>query len=730
VPATIGAIATYVGGAVAGVAGVGSTVGLVAGLTAYAGTYVALTVGLAYATNELLGPKNPETGASGREITVRSTIEPRKIVYGEALVSGPVAYVNTRAPANAPSVDTLAELWHVIALAGHECSDWLELRLDGEIIPRSDFDANGDVFQGRYMGVVPALSVYFNAGGDNQLAIPEMVAAFSDWTGNHRGRGMCHMATRFQTADVFAELWEQGPPQNIQLLLQGKKVYDPRRDPTSPHYDGAGAQVLGDRTTYEYSNNPVLCTADYMTDERVGMGFSLGRFDWGALAAQADVCDVIVNTPGGMQKRFTINGTLHTGTENRANLRELLTSFNGRITYTGDKFIILAPSFVAPTLSLTDDDILSDLQVSTGIRKQDRYNAVRGVFYDPDNEFKPNEYPDVSYPALLFRDNGERLYADQRFNMVNDVYQAQRVALQRLLLDDQSTSCVATFNMKALELIVHDRVFLSVGDLGWNNKIFQVKEWTFVDTNGTLGIQMRMIEDDGAAYADPDVGDYSEVDASGNVTDPINTVPAPESATAIAVSGGIRIEWENSAENQFYNRTRVYCSESPFVSEVRVFEGVATSHIQTYAAATTARYTVVHVNENGAESAPATTGVATSIVPSGGSANGVWGALAGEVWVTNDGINFGPAPFTFSETAEFFLNGTTSMPLTAVLDTSTGLITVTAGTITGPESANVTFNFNGTNGSDHVTVVIAHSSGPSVIASYSAINVNASGPAK
>ena len=116
-PATIGAIATYVGGAVAGAAGVGTTAGLVAGLAAYAGTYVALTVGLAYAANELLGPTNPETGASGREITVRSTIEPRKIVYGEALVSGPVAYVNTRAPANDPDVDTLAELWHVIALA-------------------------------------------------------------------------------------------------------------------------------------------------------------------------------------------------------------------------------------------------------------------------------------------------------------------------------------------------------------------------------------------------------------------------------------------------------------------------------------------------------------------------------------------------------------------------------------------------------------------------------------
>jgi len=724
-PATIASIASYVGAAV-------GTTGFVA-TAAYAATYVALTAALAYAATELLGPKNPETGASGREVTVRSTIEPRKFVYGRALVSGPVCYVNTRSPMNAPAVDTLAELWHVIALAGHECDDWEALHLDERILPRSDFDANGDVFRGPFMGVVPAVSLYFNPGSDSQPAIPEMVANFADWSPTHRGRGICHIATRFQTADIFEELWAQGPPRNIQVVLRGKKIYDPRRDPASPQFRGTGAQVLGDKTTYEWSENPVLCVADYMTDVRMGMGFDTVRIDWPQIALEADVCDVMVDTPGGLQKRYTMNGTLHTGSEHRTNLREMLDTFAGRITYTGEKFIILAPSFSPPinNVTLTDDDIISPVQVSTGIRRQDRYNSAQGVFYDPDNLYKPNEYPDVTIPALRLRDNNEVLFANFRYNMIDNVYQAQRTSLQRLRQDDQNTSFVATFTMKALELIVHDNVFITIQELGWANKIFQVREWTFVDAGDTLGIQMRLVEDDGVVYEDPDVGDYSEVDSSGNITDPINTVPAPQSATAVGVSGGVRIDWENSTETAFYDRTRVYCESLSIPPIIRVFEGNADSYLQTYSAATTANYLVAHVNEFGVESARIPAGAATSIPPTGGSANAVWGPLAGNLWTTNDGVNYS-LPLTVSETATLFLNGSTSVDITATLDPATGNVTLVDSPPTGPEAANITVNYNGSNNNPRVDVVISHSSGPSVIGSYGSLslNVDNTGPGK
>ena len=736
-PTTIGAIAVFVGkgvGAAAFAAGAGSLGTAIAIGVGYAATYVALTAALAYASNELLGPKNPETGASGREVTVRSTIEPRKMVYGEALVSGPVVYVNTRAPMNAPAVDTLAELWHVIALAGHECDDWSALHLDERVIPRTDFDANGDVAQGEFMGIVPAVSVYFNPGTDNQGAIPEMVTNFADWTAAHRGRGVCHMATRFQTADIFEELWASGPPQNIQLVLRGKKIYDPRRDPSSTEYRLVGSQVLGDPTTYEWSDNPVLCVADYMTDVRLGMGFDLNRIDWNQIAQQADVCDVMVNTPDGPQKRYTMNGTLHTGAEHRTNLREMLDTFAGRITYTGDKFVILAPSFVGPVnnVSLTEDDIISPLQVSTGIRRQDRFNSVQGVFYDPDNFYKPTEYPDVTIPALRLRDNNEALFANFRYQMIDNVYQAQRTSLQRLRLSDQNTSFVATFTLKALELIVHDNVFISVTDLGWSNKIFQVQEWTLVDAGETLGIQMRLVEDDGVVYEDPEMGDYSVVDASGNVTLPENTVPAPEIATAVGVSGGVRIDWTNSTESQFYNRTRVYCKPLALPA-VRVFEGNADSYFQTYSTVTTADYFVAHVNEFGVESAQVPAGNATSIAPSGGgggSPSAVWNPLAGNVWITNDGITWS-TPHTVNETATLFLNGTTTVPLTATIDTANGDITVTDGPPTGPEATNVTVNYNGTNGTSRVDVVVSHISGPSTIGTYGSLTVSGNpGPPK
>ena len=126
-------------------------------------------------------------------------------------------------------------------------------------------------------------------------------------------------------------------------------------------------------------------------------------------------------------------------------------------------------------------------------------------------------------------------------------------------------------------------------------------------------------------------------------------------------------------------------------------------------------------------------GNATSIAPSGGgggSPSAVWNPLAGNVWITNDGITWS-TPHTVNETATLFLNGTTTVPLTATIDTANGDITVTDGPPTGPEATNVTVNYNGTNGTSRVDVVVSHISGPSTIGTYGSLTVSGNpGPPK
>lgn len=71
---------------------------------------------LAYGAGKLLGVKEPSsaTGLAGRTVVTRSAIENKKIIYGKAMISGPMIYAVSSGPKN--------EALHiVIPLAAHEC---------------------------------------------------------------------------------------------------------------------------------------------------------------------------------------------------------------------------------------------------------------------------------------------------------------------------------------------------------------------------------------------------------------------------------------------------------------------------------------------------------------------------------------------------------------------------------------------------------------------------------
>src|SRR5690606_28921796 len=68
------------------------------GVNAAVASFVANVVSvvlLSTITSKLFGPKIPEgPGFSGLQVTARSALEYRKIIYGQAMVSGPIAYTN------------------------------------------------------------------------------------------------------------------------------------------------------------------------------------------------------------------------------------------------------------------------------------------------------------------------------------------------------------------------------------------------------------------------------------------------------------------------------------------------------------------------------------------------------------------------------------------------------------------------------------------------------------
>ena len=77
--------------------------------------------------SKLMSPDVPGVADTdqSRQVTTKSTVEPIKIIYGEALVSGPLVYVGVSGTDN-------EDLAHVIALAGHEVEAITDIHLDDD----------------------------------------------------------------------------------------------------------------------------------------------------------------------------------------------------------------------------------------------------------------------------------------------------------------------------------------------------------------------------------------------------------------------------------------------------------------------------------------------------------------------------------------------------------------------------------------------------------------------
>ena len=506
-----------------------------------------------------------------RDVMVRSAIEPSKIVYGRARVSGPVVYTNTKPT---PGTNDNNTLWTVVSLASHECDDIEAIWLDGDEIPSAliDWAGTGGVTSGTY-GPISGNEVtnfYRRLGSDTQSHVSELASAFSDWTTSHVGKGTCYVVSAFELGTRTGEgVWSNGAPQSIRAVVKGKKVYDPRLDSTN---GGSGVHRLADPATWEWSDNPALCLADYLFDADLGMGaegVSYSDIDWAMVATAANQCDATVTSPAGNQKRFTCNGVLDTGTAYADNIRNLLSSMAGTLTWSGGKYRIRAAAYEAPTFTFTENDIVGDVQVQPERPRAQRFNTVRGTFIDPSADYAATQFLRVQDSDYLStRDDGQELATSIALPMTNDQYMAQRLAWRSLRLNNQQTTAVVPLNWKALKVGVGDRINLTVSELNWSSKVFVVDAWSF---DPEKGFMLTVREDSASAYTDPALGDYSTRTAAGTIVFNDPAVPSPSGLTATSEEEGILLEWEAPSMPSMYDEVVIYASaDSAWANAVEV----------------------------------------------------------------------------------------------------------------------------------------------------------------
>lgn len=509
-----------------------------------------------------------------RQQTVRGTIEPQKVVYGEALVSGPIFFVGLGGPSN-------ELLYHSIALTGHECQDITDVHFDNEVITDAQIDSDFRVTAGAYGPVGSGglgniiCKINRRIGASDQTydtLLDNFVGA--NWSTAHRTRGISTITTEWKLNSLSQEVWDRLKPQNIKALVKGKKdIYDPRLDTS------AGANPSN--TSYQqWTDNPALCVANYLTDTKFGLSIPTSKIDWDAVETAADACDVTVTVPdSGTQKRFTANGVLFATDTHRANINKLLSAMNGSLVYSNGIYTIRAGIYEAPTESLTEDDLAGAVTVRTSVERGNRFNTVKPIFIDPTQNHKSVEAPVVSITAAINRDNGEALRRDIELPFTNSSYMAQRIAHKQIQMSDQQKVITFPANLTGLRVDVGDRVNVTISELNYSNKVFRCAGWSFSDTDDGV-VNLTLLEDDAGSYADPTASEYSTIAPDGTITEAFRGVPDPQNLSATAGLKNIELNWTNPVNTSQFKEIVIYASpDSSWANKVEIGRTMGTQFI-------------------------------------------------------------------------------------------------------------------------------------------------------
>jgi len=266
-------------------------------------TKPAVQLGLAVAQGVMAHKQAMKAKRTGAEILLQKygTGAGMPVIYGTRRVAGTVVYMNTT---------NNKELFVVYAIAGHEIDsfDLESLQIDGRTIKdlniyrqgydisdgttRINYRPSGETrTSGTFWGNTSAERANITGGagtGDNarmtfnchkgtttQSADPMLEGIISEWTSNHKLSGIAYIACNYEY-DIQGMF--TGIP-NLTVVVNGKKVYDPRTATTG------------------FSSNPALCLLDYLTDDEYGKGLDINNdIDTASFSTSANDCDVSADT--------------------------------------------------------------------------------------------------------------------------------------------------------------------------------------------------------------------------------------------------------------------------------------------------------------------------------------------------------------------------------------------------------------------------------------------------
>lgn len=551
-------------------------------LAAFAGSLV--LGGISYALTPK--PKKPNFGIDdkGQTIAVRQSDLTRQYVYGHIRI--------TRGYAHMESTGLNGTLHNIIMLCEGPIRAINEIWVNDYVIPNDWIDADGNVIEGRYKD---KMIIRKHLGTEDQLADSLAVNNMQEWTTAHRLQGIAYLYV-VMTKDQ--DVYPTGVP-NISAVVEGMSVYDPREEENL------------------WTTNIALFAHDFISNQRYGFGAFEDDIDELNTAAQANICDEIVDTtpvnmsvdsvdvtnnrltlkdpngselllyqfgdrvrisstgtvPSGLsagvdyyvipyqvrgtprillaesldnslrkipiditsagsgtitisktgEPRYHGGGVIDTETELNDTLSALCSSMAGRAVNVAGYWTLLAGAWRAPAITFGISDIRGN---GYGIRNcnsmSDNFNVVNGVFTSSLNHYQTSNYPSARYQQFIDDDNGIESPTELNLIYTNRPTTAQRIAKIELFKARQDIIYTSDFSMKGIQVIPGDNVYLDIDRLGWEQKPFEITEFSFSEASDSSLVTKLTLRETAQAIYDWTSGEAIDYDPAPNtnLTDP------------------------------------------------------------------------------------------------------------------------------------------------------------------------------------------------------------------
>ena len=241
------------------------------------------------------------------------------------------------------------------------------------------------------------------------------------WDATHRGDGQASIGMKCGgvSAQNFVTTYPYAAP-SPSAILRGYQVFDPRdgtQSPTNP-------------ATWKWSQNAALAILHFLCFSKFGFqaNYSTAIFPFLSQWIQAanDCDDAMPLKSGGTEPRYRLGGWTTTEQAKVTTLLMMLQCCDGFLSRRGAGYWLQIGKYYAPTVTLTDDDIVGFI-IQTDVSSEDKVNEAIAYWSDPDNGYVTVDTDPIINEADQVARGGAPRKAQLQLTWVQSVGQASRL---------------------------------------------------------------------------------------------------------------------------------------------------------------------------------------------------------------------------------------------------------------------------------------------------------------